>query len=1470
MRNEILNTIIIHNNPVEAQKTEKLIKRLYIDTIVILVNSIEEAQHIIKSLKPDLILLDENSIKNSQVNLCKDLRVGPDCEDFMIIMLTSESNEEYLKNIIEKGCDAYLLNPINEISLWIQMQLSLKIKKIYNEKTKEIVEGEKIREKNTEGLEDSEQPTLQLLSNLQNEIEARKISENDLRTSELRLSRAEIASKSGNWELDLNNQTITASAGALAIYGTKSVKPQYDIIKTVPLDNYREVLDKALIDLVAGRTPYNVVYKIKRLDNGNIINIHSVATYNKKSNKVFGVIRDITDEVMTQEALHQSESLYKAILDSSPEDISVTDLSGNILMCSKSIVRTYGFENEADVIGQNILNYFAIEDLERLRIDFTRLINSGVSSGLNEYKTTRRDGSSFDIEVMSGLIRDSNGEISKLLFMARDISERKRIEQRILKSEIELSTMWNFSPNGLGIIDENGSIIRVNKALTTIFEKSEDDLVGKTIKGIVPSQYKENIIKIFKHHFENRSLENHIEMEFDIQNDKNKWLQLDFAFLDFENEKSVLLAIINDITERKSAEKKVRNLTRLYALLGQINQAIVRQSNDLELMQQICDVAIEYGEFKFAWFAEYKQANQAIKHICESGKNNNYIEKIKDQFTHVNVYSKTYSNIIENKEIACCNDLSQENDMLFKPSEALKNDFHSMAVLPIQQKGVVKYLLYLYSDKKDFFNKEEQKLLSEIAQDISHAAETIEAEKVRVETENALLESENRYNAFINNNVDMIFVKDNQLRYLVVNESFANFLGLKQEHILNKTDKDIADKDLYIPCLQSDKSALLQDTPLVVFEEFGDRIFETTKFKMPLKDGQFGIGGIMHDITHRKKQEIALEESRLELQSIYDNAPVLMCVLDENKKILFKNQEFKRFFNIPEHLENEITLNDILGCNKKDLPYKVCEDLNCDTCKVQRAIEKTLIEGSTQRNFEYHSSHNANGSGEEIYLLGSSSLINSSGNRKILLTFNDITNRKKAETALTKSNKRFELAMNVANMAWWETDLKTTKVYFDKRKTELLGYTPEHFKNYEDFFVLIHPGDQKEVMDCFENHIKGYTDKIEVEYRIRTKSGKYRYFYDIGSISKRNSVGEPLVISGLILDITERKISDEALEKSEMFLRTFINNTPFQIWARDENNIGILENKMLVDNFGSILGKKPSSDTRVPHELAINWENQNNLVLQGGIIDEEIEFRKDGKSIDYQQIIFPINLNNRIIGIAGFSIDITERKRSQIALRESREQLKKFAAHLQYIREEERVSLSREIHDELGQILVAIKFDLGMLKQKIQNSSDDKDLELLDHLSKLVDNTLMTARRIMTDLRPELLDMLGFVDALKSHIKSFIERQHIKCIFESKITDLQIDSQRSVALFRIFQESLNNISKHAKATKIVVKLEKLKDNYYYLEIADNGCGFDMSKDSRSDSYGLLGMRERAYLLDAKLNIKSEPNKGTTIRIDFKV
>jgi len=220
-------------------------------------------------------------------------------------------------------------------------------------------------------------------------------------------------------------------------------------------------------------------------------------------------------------------------------------------------------------------------------------------------------------------------------------------------------------------------------------------------------------------------------------------------------------------------------------------------------------------------------------------------------------------------------------------------------------------------------------------------------------------------------------------------------------------------------------------------------------------------------------------------------------------------------------------------------------------------------------------------------------------------------------------------------------------------------------------------------------------------------------------------------------------------------------------------------------------------------------------------------------------------------------------------LTESQEQLKKFAAHLQNVREEERILLAREIHDELGQILIAIKIDMGMLKQNVLKGIDDKHshevLEKFESLSSLVDNTIHTARKIMTDLRPEVLDLLGFIDAVKQHLKAFQNRYKVQCRFENADNDLQFSSQQAVALFRIIQEALNNVAKHAKATEVNVRL-KQKDDYLTLEIIDNGIGFDENQKKNHDSYGLIGMKERVFLLDGELVIISGKNIGTTIKI----
>jgi signal transduction histidine kinase len=230
--------------------------------------------------------------------------------------------------------------------------------------------------------------------------------------------------------------------------------------------------------------------------------------------------------------------------------------------------------------------------------------------------------------------------------------------------------------------------------------------------------------------------------------------------------------------------------------------------------------------------------------------------------------------------------------------------------------------------------------------------------------------------------------------------------------------------------------------------------------------------------------------------------------------------------------------------------------------------------------------------------------------------------------------------------------------------------------------------------------------------------------------------------------------------------------------------------------------------------------------------------------------------------------DITDRKVSAEALRNSQEELKKFAAHLQNVREEERNLLAREIHDDLGQILIAMKIDMGMLKNSVFKIAENEKSDLrtkFDNLQIMIDNTLKSARRIMTDLRPEVLDMLGFTDTLKQHLENFQQRYNINCKFKNSTLNLQLNSQQSVALFRIVQEALNNVVKHSSATKVEVTLN-IKENKLTLEVIDNGIGFDKNNKKNNDSYGLMGMKERIYLLEGELIIDSKKDSGTAVKV----
>jgi signal transduction histidine kinase len=178
---------------------------------------------------------------------------------------------------------------------------------------------------------------------------------------------------------------------------------------------------------------------------------------------------------------------------------------------------------------------------------------------------------------------------------------------------------------------------------------------------------------------------------------------------------------------------------------------------------------------------------------------------------------------------------------------------------------------------------------------------------------------------------------------------------------------------------------------------------------------------------------------------------------------------------------------------------------------------------------------------------------------------------------------------------------------------------------------------------------------------------------------------------------------------------------------------------------------------------------------------------------------------------------------------------------------------------------------MGLFERKLSKGIEAPTLEEL--LSKLkdfsgqVDNSIKSARRIMNGLRPELIELLGFEEACKSYLRDFEETHHISSLFKNDILNLNINLEQSVALFRILQEALNNIIKHAKANLVTVQLSNSVGKLVF-QVVDNGVGFDENHNGRQDSYGLIGMKERVFLLDGNLVITSKVGKGTSVRVEI--
>lgn len=361
-------------------------------------------------------------------------------------------------------------------------------------------------------------------------------------------------------------------------------------------------------------------------------------------------------------------------------------------------------------------------------------------------------------------------------------------------------------------------------------------------------------------------------------------------------------------------------------------------------------------------------------------------------------------------------------------------------------------------------------------------------------------------------------------------------------------------------------------------------------------------------------------------------------------------------------------------------------------------------------------------------------------------------------------------------------------------------------------------------------------------------------------------------------EVMRRIQMEKDLIESQRFVQRIADATPTLLYLYD-----VIEDKNIYINerVYDILGYTPEEVKKMggaffktilhPDDssvIASIWRRMDDAE-DGDIVESEFRLKNchnEWRWFHSRDVIFKRSGDGRLKLILGIAQDITERKEAEGELRASREQLRILLAHLQFVREEERTRISREIHDELGQSLTALKMDLSWLVKRLDK--DQKQLyDKAQLMSKLIDMNIQTVKRISTELRPGLLDDLGIAAALEWQAEEFKERTGIQCDIAVNPEDISLERNLSTTIFRVFQETLTNVVRHANATKVKITL-KQNNGDLILQVKDNGKGITEKQLSSPKSIGLIGMRERVTFLGGRLKITGDRNKGTTVTVSI--
>ena len=480
------------------------------------------------------------------------------------------------------------------------------------------------------------------------------------------------------------------------------------------------------------------------------------------------------------------------------------------------------------------------------------------------------------------------------------------------------------------------------------------------------------------------------------------------------------------------------------------------------------------------------------------------------------------------------------------------------------------------------------------------------------------------------------------------------------------------------------------------------------------------------------------------------------------------------------------------------------------------------------------------------------------------------------EETVRRSEERHRTMADALPVLVWQSGPDKLCTYFNKGWLEFTGRTMEQELG-NGWAEGAHPDDFQR---CLDSYFSAFNrrEPFVIEYRLRHRSGEYRWILDRG-VPQFSSDGTFLGYIGGAVDTHDRKLAEQALRDSEEqlrhtleFNRAIMANLGHGLYTVDTRGLVTYINPAAERLFGwssaELLGRKMHDVThyQLPDGRPFPADECAGLqVLQNGTVlsdHEDVFIRKDGTFFPVVCSFSPITWDGVIVGLVVVFRDVTAQKQAEEALRRSREELRALATRLHAVREEERTVLAREIHDELSGSLTALKMDLSLLPDRAAKDHN-LFLEKLSSMAGLIDRTLSRVHTIVTELRPAVLDKFGLVAAIEWQTGEFQDRSGIMCETHLPTEEIPLDPERSTAVFRILQEALTNVARHAHATKVVVDL-RIEAGNLILAVRDNGKGIDEKMIYAHNSMGLLGMRERALSFGGATEVSRLPQGGALV------